>query len=76
LVAQDEALDLVGGVGANAQHYPAERLREHLVDQLQQKWRIMPRPVRQRSSRSATMRQISVTHSLDFPIGSNEKGGI
>jgi len=42
LVAQDEDLDLVGGVGADAQHYPAEQFREHLVDQLQRHWQIMP----------------------------------
>jgi hypothetical protein len=43
LVAQDEDLDLVGGVGADAQHHSAEQFREHLVDQLQRHRWIMPR---------------------------------
>jgi hypothetical protein len=34
LMAQDEDLDLVGGVGAGVKHHPAQQLREHLVDQL------------------------------------------
>jgi len=33
LMAQDEDLDVLGGVGADAQHYPAQQLREHPVDQ-------------------------------------------
>ena len=35
LMAQDEDLDVLGGVGAYAQHHPAQQLREHQVDQLQ-----------------------------------------
>ena len=34
LVAQDEDLDLLGGVGPGAQHHPAQKLGEHEVDQL------------------------------------------
>jgi hypothetical protein len=33
LVAQDQDLDLLGGVGSGAQHNPAEELCEHLVGQ-------------------------------------------
>jgi hypothetical protein len=34
LVAQDEDLDLLGGVGSGAQHHPAQKLGGHEVDQL------------------------------------------
>ena len=34
LVAQDEELDLLGGVGPGAQHHPAQELGAHEVDQL------------------------------------------
>jgi hypothetical protein len=34
LVAQDEDLDLFGGVGSGAQHHPAQELGEDEVDQL------------------------------------------
>jgi hypothetical protein len=50
LMAQDKDLDLVGGVGAGVEHYPAQQLREHLVDQLHRHRRIMP-------SRSSTARR-------------------
>ena len=42
LVAQDQDLDVLGGVGSGAQHDPAEELGEHLVDQSQRHQRIMP----------------------------------
>ena len=42
LVAQDQDLDLLGGVGSSAQHDPAQELGEHLVDQPQRHERIMP----------------------------------
>ena len=42
LVAQDQDLDLLGGVGSGAQHDPAQELGEHLVDQPQRHQRIMP----------------------------------
>jgi hypothetical protein len=42
LVAQDQDLDLLGGVGSSAQHDPAEERGEHLVDQPQRHQRIMP----------------------------------
>ena len=42
LVAQDEPLDVLGGVGSGAQHDPAQELGEHLVDQPQRHQRIMP----------------------------------
>jgi hypothetical protein len=41
LMAQDEDLDLVGGVGAGAQRHPAQQLHERLVDQLHGHRRIM-----------------------------------
>jgi hypothetical protein len=41
LMAQDEDLDLVGGVGAGVEHHPAQQLREHLVDQFDRHRRIM-----------------------------------
>jgi hypothetical protein len=34
LVAQDEDLDFIGGVGSGAQHHPAQDFGEHEVDQL------------------------------------------
>jgi hypothetical protein len=33
LVAQDQDLDLLGGVGSGDQDHPAEELGEHQVDQ-------------------------------------------
>jgi hypothetical protein len=42
LVAQDQDLDLLGGVGSGPQHDPAQELGEHLVDQPQRDQRIMP----------------------------------
>jgi hypothetical protein len=42
LVAQDQDLDLLGGVGSGAQHHPAQELGEHHVGQLQGHRRIMP----------------------------------
>jgi hypothetical protein len=42
LVAQDQDLDLLGGVGSGVQHDPAQELGEHLVDQPQRHQRIMP----------------------------------
>ena len=42
LVAQDQDLDLLGGVGSGAQHDPAQELGEHQVDQPQRHQRIMP----------------------------------
>jgi hypothetical protein len=42
LVAQDQDLDLLAGVGSGVQHDPAQELGEHLVDQSQRHQRIMP----------------------------------
>ena len=42
LVAQDQDLDLLGGVGSGTQHDPVQELGEHLVDQPQRHQRIMP----------------------------------
>jgi hypothetical protein len=41
LMAQDEGLDVLGGVGADVQQHPAQQLREHQVDQLQRHRPIM-----------------------------------
>lgn len=41
LVAQDQDLGLLGGVGSGVQHDPAEKLGEHLVDQSQRHQPIM-----------------------------------
>jgi hypothetical protein len=35
LVAQDQDLDVLGGIGSGAQHDPAQELGEHRVDQPQ-----------------------------------------
>jgi hypothetical protein len=50
--AQNEDLDLLGGVGSGAQHHPAEELGEQEVDQSQRHRRIMPVAGWRRSSRS------------------------
>jgi hypothetical protein len=42
LVAQDQDLDLLAGVGSGAQHDPPEELGEHLIDQSQRHRGIMP----------------------------------
>jgi hypothetical protein len=42
LVAQDQDLDLLAGVGSGTQDHPAQELGEHLVDQPQRHGRIMP----------------------------------
>ena len=43
LVAQDQDLDVLGGVRSGVQRDPAQELGEHLVDQPQRHQRIMPR---------------------------------
>ena len=47
------------------ERYPAQRLREHLVDQLHRHRPIMPRRKQPRSTRSAGTRKISGTHRSD-----------
>jgi hypothetical protein len=42
LVAQNQDLDLLGGVAVGAQHDPAQELGEHLVDQSHRHQGIMP----------------------------------
>ena len=63
LMAQDEDLDVLGGVGADAQHHPAQQLREHQVDQLQRHRRIMSGWLGRRSGRSTAVSTISGTHT-------------
>jgi hypothetical protein len=41
LVAQDQDLDLLGGVGTRAQGHPAQQLGEHPIDQHQRHRLIM-----------------------------------
>jgi hypothetical protein len=62
-MAQDEDLDLVGGVGAGVEHHPAQQLCEHLVDQLHRHRGVMPRHRRPRSMRSAAVREVSGTYT-------------
>ena len=42
LMAQDEDLDVLAGVGPGTEHNPAQEGGEHLVDQPQRHQRIMP----------------------------------
>jgi hypothetical protein len=42
LMAQDQDLDVLGGVRSGVQHHPAQELGEHQVDQLHRHQRIMP----------------------------------
>jgi hypothetical protein len=65
LVAQNQDLDVLGGVGSGAQHDPAEERGEHLVDQSQRHQRIMPGLCRGRTGRSRAVRAVSGTHT-DF----------
>jgi hypothetical protein len=71
-MAQDEDLDLVGGVGASVEHHPAQELREHLVDQLHRHRRIMPRHRRPRITRSAAEREVSGTHRMVQVVGPHQ----
>lgn len=64
LRAQDEDLDVLGGVAAQAQRHPGQLLREQLVDQLQRHLRIMSGWLGLRSSRSTAVSTISGTNSL------------
>jgi len=43
LMTQQQDLDLVCGVGAGVERYPAQQRDEHLVDQFHGHRRIMPR---------------------------------
>jgi hypothetical protein len=69
LVAQNEDLDLLGGVGSGAQHHPAQELGEQEVDQSQRHRRIMPVADWRRSSRSTARITVSGTHRLDSCFG-------
>jgi hypothetical protein len=68
-MAQDEDLDLVGGVGAGVEHHPAQQLCEHLVDQLHRHRGVMPRHRRPRSMRSAAVREVSGTYTPENGAG-------
>lgn len=67
-MAQDQDLDLVGGVGAGVEHHPAQQFREHLVDQLHRHQQIMPCCQHQRRTRSAAVREVSGTRRAVLPI--------
>jgi hypothetical protein len=62
LVAQDEDLDVLGGVGSGAQHHPAQELGEHEVDQLYATPQIMPAAGWRLSSWSRAVCIVSGTH--------------
>ena len=64
LVAQDEDLDVLGGVGSGAQHDPAHELGEHQVDQPQRHQRIMPGSCRGRTQQVMGVRTVSGTHRV------------
>jgi hypothetical protein len=68
LVAQDQDLDLLGGVGSSAQHGPAQELREHLVDQPRRHQRIMPDyvPPGERAGQGLCAQFSALTGSLVF----------
>jgi hypothetical protein len=62
LMAQDQDLDVLGGVGSGLQHDPAEELGEHLVDQSQRHQRSMPGTCRGRMGKSRAVCTVSGTH--------------
>src|SRR3954454_19700764 len=62
-MAQDEDLDVLRGVGADAQRHPGQQLRKHQVHQLQRHRRIMPSSLQRQSSRSTAASTISGTYS-------------
>jgi hypothetical protein len=64
LVAQDQDLDVLGGVGSGAQHDPAQELGEHLVGQSQRHQGIMPASCRGRTGRSRAVCIDSGTHTF------------
>ena len=68
LMAQDEDLDLVGGVAADIQHHPARQLREHMVDQLQRRRRIMPAPPGAKQQFSGGARGFGYPHLLGTDV--------
>src|SRR4051812_48729667 len=65
-MAQDEDLDLFGGVGAGVEHQPAQQLLEHLIDQLQRHRWIMPVRLRLRTVRSTVTCRVSGTLSTNL----------
>jgi len=58
LVAQDQDLDLLGGVGTSAQSHPAQQLGEHPIDQHQRHRLIMLGCDRRRTGRSTGVRSV------------------
>ena len=68
LVAQDQDLDVLGGVGSGAQHDPAQELGEHQVDQPQRHQGIMPGLRQRRSSRSEEVSGVSGTHPANHRV--------
>jgi len=65
LMAQDEDLDVFRGVGPGVQHHPGHEFREHLIDQLQRHWWIMPQLLRSQIASSAAGREVSGTHKVN-----------
>ena len=66
-MAQDQDLDLLGGVGSGAQHDPAQELEERLVDH--RSATSVPATGRGRTSRSRAVRTVSGTHTATQPLG-------
>jgi hypothetical protein len=74
LMAQDEDLDVLGGVGADAQQRPAQQLRAYQVDQPEGHRRIMSGQLGRRSGRSTTASTVSGTHNISAAVGSQVSG--
>ena len=75
LMAQDEDLDVLGGVGADAQRHPAQQLREHQVHQHQRHRRIMPAPPGAKLQFSGGARGFGYPHLLGtdaFVVGNGK----
>ena len=64
LVAEDQDLDPLGGVGSDAQHDPAQELGDHLVDQPERHQRIMPGHLPRRTGTSRAVRAVLGTHTI------------
>jgi hypothetical protein len=76
LMAQDQDLDVLGGVGSGVQHDPAEELGEHLVDQSQRHQRSMPGTCRGRMGRSRAVCTVSGTHTREPSVRPRTASGL
>jgi hypothetical protein len=64
LMAQNQDLDLLGGVGAYEKNHPAQEFGERQIDQPQRHGAIMPGCRQRWNSRSTAVGRVSGTHSL------------